>query len=278
MRDVLVDVALLARREMVQARRNRWILLYAALFAVLSAGLSWVGLSGLSSHGLSGFGRTAASMINLVMLVVPLMGLTLGATGLAGERDSGVLVLVMSQPLSPFEILLGKFAGLALALLAALLVGFGLSGALIAWYGGTTSVGQFVALVGLTFLVALVSLALGLAVAGVVRRTDAAVGVVLVVWLGLVVLSDLGLIGAALLGLLGIHDMFLLALLNPLHVFKLAAVLSLRGGLDVFGPVGVYAVRTYGAGLLPLLVGILVAWTLVALAASVVALRRRGAV
>jgi Cu-processing system permease protein len=272
------NIILLAQKELVEARRNRWVLLYATVFAVLSLALSWLGLAGLSRYGLSGFGRTTASMINLVMLTVPLMGLTLGTMSLAGERERGTLLYMASQPLTRLELLAGKFIGMALALLGALLFGFGLSGTVIAYYGGMTSVSQYVALLGLTFALAMATLGIGMAVASLVHRTDTAIGVALFTWLVFVAIGDLGLIGGSLVTDIGIKQLFALVLVNPLQVFKLAAVLTIRGNLDVLGPVGVYATRSHGSGLVVLLVSVSLLWAVAGFCLSYGVLRRKGAV
>ena len=121
-------IAIVARKEVRDALRNRWFLLYAAAFAVLALALSRLSLGDTSAAGFAGFGRTAASLVNLVLLVVPLMGLTLGAASLAGERERGTLPMLLAQPVTRREVLLGKYAGLAQAQGAALALGFGLAG------------------------------------------------------------------------------------------------------------------------------------------------------
>jgi len=274
----LACIAVLAQKEILEARRNRWVLLYAGAFAMLSLALSWLGLSRLSSFGLSGFGRTAASMINLIMLTIPLMGITLGATSLAGERERGTLLLMASQPLSRFEVMAGKFIGLGAALVATLLVGFGISGALIAYYGSTASTTGYLGFVGSSLMLALASLAIGLAIASFARRSEAALGIALFAWLVMVFFGDLGLIGGSLLANPGTRTLFGLALINPLQVFKICAVLSIRGNLDVLGPVGAWAVRSYGPALPMILVGILVVWTGAGFGIAQLIFSRRGAV
>lgn len=271
------NVLLLTRKEILDARRNRWFILYTGIFAALSLALSWMGLSGLGNYGLAGFGRTTASMINLVLLIVPLMGLTLGAISLAGERERGTLLYVMAQPVSRIEVMLGKYGGVALALLGALVLGFGLSGFLIAWRGGTTQAGSYLALVGLTFLLALVSLGLGMLISSALRKADTAVGVSLFVWLALVFFGDLGIMGSALTLKMDINQIFTLSLFNPLQVFKLGAILSIHGNLEILGPVGSYAVHTYGNQLLPILLGILIAWIALTFSLAYFIFKRRGA-
>jgi Cu-processing system permease protein len=272
----LGNILILTQKELRDARRNRWFLLYTLAFAGLALALAWLALSGIGSYGLAGFGRTGASLINLVLLIVPLMGLTLGALSLAGERERGTLLYLMTQPVAQIELLLGKFLGLALAVLVTLALGFGLSGLLIAWRGGAAQAGNYLALVLLAFLLALVSLSLGFLISAAVRKSATAVGLALFLWLVLVFFGDLGLMGTAVVMQLEIGQLFTLALLNPLQLFKMASILALRSNLEVLGPAGVYAVRTYGSGLMVVLLIILSAWVILPLSSTYLVFRKRG--
>ncbi len=270
-------VFILMQKELRDARRNRWFLLYAIAFAGLSLALAWLSLAGMGNAGLAGFGRTGASLINLVLLIVPLMGLTLGALGLAGERDSGTLLYLLAQPVTPKELLLGKFGGLALALLSALGMGFGLTGLLIGSGGGLTNLSAYLWLAGLAAVLAVISLSLGFLISVLVQRAATAVGMALFVWLLLVFFGDLGLMGTAVILHLKAQQLLFLSLLNPLQLFKTAALLNLRQNLEVMGPAGIYAVRTYGSGLLPLLLGLMGVWAALPLLATHRLFVRRGA-
>lgn len=270
------NVFILAQKELRDARRNRWFLLYALAFAGLSLALAWVALSGAGNYGLAGFGRTSASLINLILLIVPLMGLTLGAMGLAGEREQGTLLYMLAQPINQAELLLGKFLGLALALIAALGLGFGLTALLIAANGGGAQIGVYLSLLGLSCLLAVASLSVGLLVSSLTPRGSTAVGIALFLWLILVFFGDLGVMGTALVLRLNVDQLFALAIINPLQLFKIAAVFSLRQNLEVLGPAGVYALRTYGSQLLPLLLGLLAAWALLPFLAAAFFFKRRG--
>lgn len=270
------NVFILAQKELRDARKNRWFLLYALAFAGLSLALAWLALSGAGSYGLAGFGRTSATLINLVLLIVPLMGLTLGAMSLAGEREQGTLLYLLAQPINQLELLLGKFIGLALALIAALGLGFGLTAVLIMVGGGGAEVGVYLSLLGLACLLALASLSLGFLLSAAVQRGATAVGLALFLWLLLVFFGDLGIMGAALVMRLDVQQLLALTLLNPLQLFKIAAIFDLRHNLEVLGPAGVYAFRTYGSRLLPLLLTLLTAWVVLPLGAAVYLFRRRG--
>jgi Cu-processing system permease protein len=269
---------IIARKELWDAGRNRWLLVYGAAFATLSLALSWLGASSVFASTLGGFGRTAASLIHLVLLLVPMIGLILGALALASERDRGTLACLLAQPVSLAEVLLGKFVGLSAALLVVLSLGFGASGAVIAWYGGGSQAGSYVALVALTFVLSIGALSLGLLVSAAARTTAAATGIALFCWLFLVALGDLGILASAITLKLGPAALLAAALVNPLQAFKLAAVLAVRGSAEILGPAGAYALARFGTVLLwPILTGILAAWVIVPLVAAGIVLRHRGA-
>ena len=65
-------------------------------------------------------GRLVPSLLlGLLLLFVPLIGLTVGAGVLAGERERGTLLYLLAQPLNRAEIFFGKALGAALAVIAA---------------------------------------------------------------------------------------------------------------------------------------------------------------
>jgi len=240
---------------------------------VLAVGVSFLSLSGVGSHGFAGFGRTAAGLLNLIMLVVPLMALTAGAGSIAGERERGTLLYLLAQPVSRTQVLLGKCVGLATALLCSLCIGFGVSAGVLAWQAGGVGVGAFVMLVALTAMLAVAMLSLGMLISVASRRTGVATGLALFAWLTLVFLSDLGLMAGTVLFKLRVQEVFGLAAINPLQSFKMAVIVNMNASLDVLGPVGAYATQTLGEALPWVLASSLVVWALAPLGLAVVLFR-----
>jgi len=271
----LQETATIARKEVRDALRNRWFLIYTAAFAVLSLALAWLSLAGTGRYGFAGFGKTTAGLINLVLLIVPLMALTIGSGSIAGERERRTLEYLLSQPVTRGEVLLGKFLGLAAALCASICLGFGLAAAAISMQGGGGESKAFAAFLGLTLLLCLAMLGLGLLVSVLSSRTAVAAGVALFLWLALVFFSDLGLIGGTVAFRLQVTDLFRLSLLNPLQVFKMSAINCLPTTMDVLGPAGQYARHTFGDRLYLLFGLSLGAWTVVPIAAALLLFRRR---
>lgn len=270
-------VWLLAVKELRDARRNRWFLVVSVLFALLSVSLSLLGMAGLGSLGISGFGRTAASLLNLVLLIVPLMGLLLGAMSIAGEREQGTLVTLLAQPVTAGEVFLGKYLGSSLALGATILLGFGASALVIARYAGAQEIGSYLLLVAFTALLGFAYLSLGFLASVFVRRQATAVGVALFVWFTFIFLSDLGLMGTAIVLRLSPNELFWMVLANPAQSFKLAVIGALQKSLESFGAAGLYASDVFGPWLAVVLGVILCVWALAPFAAALIFFNRRCA-
>lgn len=269
-------VLTLARKEVRDSLRNRWFILYTTAFVVLSLSLAGLSMAGTGMDGFAGFGRTAASLINLVILIVPLMALTAGATSIAGERERGTLSYLLAQPMTRIEVLLGKYLGLAVALAASLLLGFGLSALILAFRGGVAEIGAFIWLIGISLVLALGMLSVGMLVSTIVNTAGVGIGVAIFGWLGLVFVGDLGLMGSALMLELRIETLFTLALLNPLTVFKMAALTAIHASLDVLGPVGLYATQEYGRSLHVIFAALLALWIVAPLVVAQIIFVRRG--
>jgi Cu-processing system permease protein len=269
-----LNVLIVLHKELRDALRNRWLWLFAGAFGALALALGVLSLS--ETGGTTGFSRTSAGLINLALLLVPLFGLSLGAQSVAGERERRTLPYLLAQPIGRAELLLGKYLGLGLGLAAALALGFGLAGLGLALAATRVDPGVYATLAGLALLLGLAMLSLGLLLSVLARRTATALGVALVLWFGLILVADLGLMGTTMTLRLHANIVLLLALANPLELFKVAAVLAIRPTLEVLGPAGLYAVASFGAWLGPLLVGLLVAWAVVPLAGAGLLFARRA--
>jgi Cu-processing system permease protein len=271
-----LSVYLIMIKELREARRNRWFLLLALAFAALALMLAVLGMSALGTIGGAGFGRTTASLLNLVILIVPLMGLLISAQSVAGEREDGTMLTILAQPVLLEEVFLGKFLGLAAALVGMILLGFGLAALVIARQGGLPQVGGYLVLVGYTALFGLGFVSLGFLISALTRRSASAVGVALFVWLVSVFLSDLGVIGTAVVLQLSPRTLLWLALANPAQVFKVVVLDGIQRNLESLGPGGLYATEVFGDWLPLVLTGVLVLWAIVPFGLSLLILRNRG--
>lgn len=218
---------------------------FALLFSLLALGLSYFGLAGQRAAGFQGFARVTASLLNLVVYLVPLIALILGSAEITSRRQH--LSVVLAQPVGRAEVLLGNFLGVAAALSAALAIGLGGAGLIIALQTDTSSLGPYLVLIGCSLALLLSFLALAYLLGVLLLDRLRALAAALIVWFAAVVGYDLALIGlSALLRGLPLKAILLPAiLLNPVDISRVLVTLaSGRGAL--FGPAGAVLVETFG--------------------------------
>ncbi|MEZ5175432.1 MAG: ABC transporter permease subunit [Acidimicrobiia bacterium] len=256
-------VVTIARKEIAEAVRSKWFWLWAGAFAILAAILASSALPGSQVAGYGSFGRTAASLVALAQIIIPLMGLTLGAYSLAGQKENGALRFLLSHPISRTEAFWGTYIGLATALFATVFGGFGLAGIITAARGGGADAASYIRIAILSWLLAVSMLGIGLLISTFTRSGSSAIGTSVFVWLGLVFLGDLGVMGTAVATGMPTSALFISAVFNPVEAFRLAALTAFDGSLDVLGPAGQYAVDSLGDSLDALLLGVVAIWAVV---------------
>jgi Cu-processing system permease protein len=267
-------IAAIAARDARAGLRNRWFLVYSAVFLVTIVAFSWVALAGSELAGQAGFGRTSAGLLNLLLLIVPLIGLTIGAQSIVADREDRSLDYLLAQPVSSAEVYFGKFLGAAMLLVLLLVFGFGWAGAIMAMRGASGKSADFLMLAGLTMLLGLGMLSVGFLISSFSPQTSAALGIAVSLWLVFVIIGDLGVMGSSLVMNLQPSSMLFLTLINPLDTYKILSVEMLQSSLDVLGPAGVYATDRFGGALTVVLVSLIALWSLIPLSAGYLLFRR----
>lgn len=268
---------LFARQELLLALRSRWTQIFAVVFGVLAFAVAASGYVLSGGQGVQDFARTAVSLVQLVLLLVPLTALVIGVLSLAPER--GAAELTFSQPIARRTILLGKLLGLFQALAAAQAVGFGAAGAVVYAQSGSEGLGGFVLLFAASLLTTAIFLGLAalLSAGAVGRRRTRALATALVVWFVAVVLFDLAALGLASVLPSGTASRVLIAatIVNPLGAVRTGTLLAIEG-TAAFGAASLALLRfAHGAtGAAILLGSSLVFWLIAPTALALIRLRR----
>ncbi len=166
----------LARDLRVRMRRRRTALLLSGCLAVvITAGLAAYALSAGSGDaaavmraGAALFRASAAA----TLVLVSLLGVTLGAGSISGERERGTLESLQATPLPPWRLALGKLLDTVLLLGLVALVPLPLDG--MALYLGGVDGGTVGAFIAVCLGAALVTTALGVLSSAVAPSTAAA--------------------------------------------------------------------------------------------------------
>ena len=264
----MTTLAVLIQKEFRDAIRSRWLSGFGITFSVLALGISWVGSAGASIGGYSGFGRTTAALINLVLLIVPLLGLALGSMSISQEREKGTLAHLLALPLNPGEVFWSKFLGLSFVLIVSLGVAFGVTGLGMIFQSGVRDGMLYIQGFLATLPLALVSLSMGLLISSFCRKVALSISLTFLAWLMLVFGGDLGLLGSSLAVKLAPGVLLASTLLNPLSLYRIIAIDLVGAHLEMLGPAGHCAQDLLGRWLVPIGLGSLFFWIAGALAVS----------
>lgn len=237
---------LCARYELLLAVRSRWLQTFAVVFAALALAVAASGYILSGGSGLQDFSRTAVSLIQIVLLLVPLAALVFG--GLALTPDRGAAELIYSQPVPRGVILVGRLLGVWTALSAAEAIGFGLAGVVVQSQAGLDGVSRFLSLVMTAVLVTGIFLAIAALIASTSpgRRTRV-LAAALVVWFVAVLLFDVAALGLASLLHSGAASRLLIVatLINPIDAARTGALLAVDG-TSAFGAASLAVLRFTG--------------------------------
>jgi len=259
-------VAAIAWQEFVINVRTRWTLIFAVVFGLLVLSIAYFGIIAEGFSGMQSFTRTSASLLNLVLYIVPLVALTMGTLAFTG--DKGSTELLFSQPVSRGAVVTGKLLGVFGSIALSTLIGFSAAGALIVSSQGTDGLARYAAFVLLSLFLSLAFLSLALLIATTAHRKARAFGVALFAWFFFVLLYDLLALGGTLLlrGEMANMALFLSLFGNPVDMVRVASLIILDN-VTIFGAAGAALVRFLGGGAwsVALLVAGLGAWILLPL-------------
>lgn len=241
------------RYQLHDLARSRWVLGYALLLLALTETLLRFG---------GGGPRAVLSLMNVVLIVVPLVSVVFGTMYLYGARE--FIELLLAQPVGRRALFGGLYGGLALPLAAAFLLGVGLP---FLWTapGDEALAGPLVMLLGCGVLLTLVFTALAFLVSLLVVDRARGLGAAILLWLAATALYDAALVLAVTLfadyplelPLLG------LTLLNPVDLGRVLLLLRFDVAA-LMGYTGAVFERFFGSALgLGITAGALALWTAV---------------
>ncbi|WP_163996251.1 ABC transporter permease [Pyxidicoccus caerfyrddinensis] len=245
------EVAAVARLELAEVLRSRWMVFCGAVYALLAGAFVLVGLRESSLLGFSGMGRVLLSFCHALVLLLPLLALTATGQVVNRAREDGTLELLFSLPVrrGAFFVAVSGVRYTALVVpLVVLMLGMSLLGQLA--FGQGVPWGFLLRAVAVCAALLLAFVGLGIAVSTLVRSQARAMIWLLTLWALGVALIDFGLVGLMLQWRLDPRTVFLLAALNPVQAARMALLSGVTPDLSVLGPVGFFlANRLGGAGL-----------------------------
>ncbi len=231
------QIAAIAGKEFWDRIRNRWVLAVALVFTAFALVIAYFGAAQQGAVGFASIEVTIASLVSLVIYLIPLIGLVLGFDAIVGERERGSLDLLLSMPITRLELLLGKYLGLAAALSFSTVAGFGLVGVVLSPQLDPGALFHYAGFVLSSVLLGLAFLSLAVMVSAFASDRTRASGLAIALWFFFVLVFDLLLLGALVAtgGRYGGEIFPWLMLANPADVFRVLNVFSLDEVRELYG-------------------------------------------
>ena len=267
-----------AAQEVRVGLRNRWVLATTVLMAALALSLALLGSAPTGAVKADPLAVVVVSLASLTVFLVPLIALLLSFDAIVGEQERGTLMLLLSYPVSRWQVVAGKVLGQIAILGIATLLGYGAAAAAL-WLNGGVGMDAwlaYAAMVGTSVMLGASFVAMGCLASTLVRERATAAGLAVGVWLFFVLLYDTALLGVLVADqgrTVGKPALDVLLLFNPADVYRLfnmtwSQSVSVYSGMA--GPGDPAALPA------PVFVAVLTAWIAVPLGLAIAAFQRRA--
>lgn len=272
-----MNVLILMRKEIQEGLRNRWVLATTLLLAALALSLTFLGSAPVGNVGASALDVVIVSLSSLTTFLVPLIALLISHDAIVGEMERGTMPLLLSYPVTRWQVMFGKFLGHLAILAFATLLGYGAAALALALMGTVIDAASWRAFAWMILSsigLGAVFTAIGYLISALVRQRGTAAGIAIGVWLLFVLIYDMALLGILVVDqgrTIGAELLNIALLLNPTDAYRLLNLGS-EGASSVSGMAGVVENVTLGQGVL---VAALLAWVLVPLGAAMLVFSRK---
>lgn len=272
------NILIIARKEIQEGLRNRWVLATTLLLAALALTLTFLGSAPTGAVGVRPLDVVIVSLSSLTIFLLPLIALLISHDAIVGEMERGTMLLLLSYPIARWQVLLGKFVGHLSILAFATLLGYGAAAGALAATGATVDADSwraFASMIGSSVLLGAVFIAVGYLVSALVRERSTAGGIAIGIWLVFVLIYDMALLGLLVVdqgqivsgGLLNA-----LLMVNPTDAYRLFNLTGFANISSFSGMAGIAQTASLSPAVMLLT---LVSWTVIPLALAVLTFSRR---
>lgn len=273
----MTNILIIARKEIREGLRNRWVLGATLLLAALALTLTALGSAPTGNVGVNKLDVVIVSLSSLTIFLVPLIALLLSHDAIVGEMERGTMLLLLSYPIGRNQVILGKFLGHIAILSFATLCGYGAAALALAITGADIDAASwwaFLNMLGSSVLLGAVFVAIGYLASAIVSERSTAGGIAIGIWLLFVLIYDMALLGALVAA--GGHSipsglLDAVLLFNPTDAYRM---LNLGSG-EASALSGLGGVAEHSGLNAAMLVAALAAWTVVPLALAAAVFSRR---
>ncbi len=252
-------VLVIAKKEIRDSLRNRWVTFISLIFLLLSLSVTFAGSAVVGQLSLPDLGLLISSLSTISVFIIPLAAMLVSYDAFVGEDESGTLLLLLSYPLSRFQILLGKLIGHSVVMSFTICFAFGLTAVLLLIFGENydvvATIGQFSQFIMTSILLAITFILFGYIVSLKATEKAKAVATVLFVWFLFVLIYDLLLLTVLVADIAFINQYIInvLIALNPTDLYRAINLIGIDAG---GGSLAILSASNWGAFALYFVMGL----------------------
>lgn len=225
-------IAAIAKKEFMDNWRNKWIIAISSIFLLLTVITSY-----FSSGKWEDVSTTISGMMMWVVILISIISLMLGYATIVGECERGSLALLLSNPVSREEIIIGKFLGLGSVIATTIITGFGIAGIVIG-IKAEVNIAEYLSFIGASILFALTYIAVAILFSSLLKRRSTAIGAAIFIWFLFSIIWDMILTGLLIIkygidffekiGWMAPHWYYIAAIINPNEAFGVFVTTSIK--------------------------------------------------
>jgi len=263
----LTNLKLIALLDLKESIRAKWFLVYSLVFGGLIALFFIAGVTESQVMGFSGLSRLLLMYIQITIIILPIFILITTVRSISGDRDSHVLEYMLSFPISLKEYYWGKVIGRFITVYLPVIFAMVIAIVYGAFKGADIPWEIFFLYTGLLFALSSAFLGIAFFISSFVKSSEVALGIAFFVWIFLLAFIDIALISLMMQQRFNEELIIGIALMNPMEIFRVAAISLFDPELTVMGPVAFYILDTFSQTVFvlisiiyPILVGLLFAF------------------
>ena len=233
---LMSPVYVIAKKEIQDSLRNRWVLFISLIFLILSLSVTFAGSAVAGHLALPQLGALISSLSTIAVFIIPLAAMLVSYDAFVGEDESGTLLLLLSYPITRLQILMGKLLGHSLIMSVTIGFAFGLTALLLLAFNKDYEVVQIVSQFG-QFIISSILLAVAFILFGYIVSLKSAekakaVASVLFVWFVFVLIYDLLLLTLLVADLAFFNQYIInvLIALNPTDLYRAINLIASDAG------------------------------------------------
>jgi len=263
----LTNLKLIAFLDLKESIRAKWFLVYSLVFGGMIALFFIAGVTESQVMGFSGLSRLLLMYIQITIIILPIFILITTVRSISGDRDSHVLEYMLSFPISLKEYYWGKVIGRFITVYLPVIFAMVIAIVYGAFKGADIPWEIFFLYTGLLFALSSAFLGIAFFISSFVKSSEVALGIAFFIWIFLLAFIDIALIALMMQQRWNEELIIGIALMNPMEIFRVAAISLFDPELTVMGPVAFYILDTFSQTVFvlisiiyPILVGLLFAF------------------